>query len=690
MSLSTVRPIEPVLVYDPRLNFDEPLYYAVLKGSQNTTYKKWVPSSISNENITFNATPPSGGGSCMDRRVFIQVPVRVKLTFNAANGNVPFHGLAGGGARLPNGVIGPRGWGLSKSISSIRCSINNIDITANLGDYMNAIEQYIDRKVCHEAYSMTATTSDKFEFSTPSNNINGLSKLNNNPLNLWGNGDDEYFDNGRGGFCKFRIAAQTAATVAANDAVTYLDMVMVEPIILSPHNLSNKTNGVGFYNVASYTLSLNFYSGAANRMIEYMYVPYTAANIGGNRVTDGELRSSLTTYTFNNFSTFGGGDFSFPNDATPLLYINYLLPPSRLGLNQSTITQYPYFQYVLETTPINFAVGNVPIPAVPTPVTVTSNNFQLSSIPRRVYIWANPTSATYTSTPCIPDTFLAMRNIRIQFENSQNILSECGLPELYQLCIHNGYTGSYDDFTKGPVYYQNQTIVADTILGALTPPALYLKGPVMCFEFGTQIQLQSENEAPGSLSGKQYNFQVTADVISPAFIYNDAINIVQDQSVGGYGPDQVPNLGYQLCCLFSYEGIFNVNGIGNSSTNINILSEADCINAQRMPGISYNDVQAVQGGAVNFSNMRDITRNIAQGAKKFNQYLKDNKAISRAADTIADIANVVPLPYAQQGSTVARDVASLARNLGYGSGGVLLGTGGAYAKKSNLKKKLAR
>ena len=363
--------------------------------------------------------------------------------------------------------------------------------------------------------------------------------------------------------------------------------------------------------------------------------------------------------------------FSFENNAGSYLLCNYLLPPERLALGPSTITQYPYFSYVLETTDI----------ATPTELIATSgtsNNFQLSSIPRRVYIWIAPSVGSMSKTICVPDTFLKINNVAIQFENSSSIFAECDMAEHYQMAIKNGYIGSYLDFIKGPsnnwavAYPANATV-------AQVAPNVYRSGTVLCYEFGTDIQLQSEFEAAGSVSGKQYNFQVKLNFDGPPINYTTA-----------FGADQVPALQYQIHCLFAYEGVFNILGQGISNTQINVLSEADVINAVQREGISYKDVAAVQGGSINFSNLKDITKNIAESAKKINKQLKDTQAISRAASTISDIASYVPLPYAQQAAVVARDVSNVAKNYGYGSGGVLLGTGGQYVKKSKLAQKMKK
>lgn len=644
MSLAS-KPVEPVLVYDERLDFNNPKYYSVMKGSSNTSYKQWNAISVSSNNITFTATPPSGAASVFDRRVFVKIPVRAIIAMNHVINTRP---LAGLGSRF-----GPRAFPLARALSSIRASINNTDITSNLGDYINGLQMYMSDEAAMSSFSTTATAYDKFEFGINNGANDELKALSENPLAGWGNGAQGDVPEGRTGNVQFKVVYNP--NNAAADVPAIVDMVITCPLILSPFLLSNKTNGMGFYNVSSFTLSLNFYPNAVNRMFEMM--PREA----GNAILNNAAGNRLTFNNFNQGDFAPGGDFAFGSNSQPILLCNYLIPPARLGLGPSSITQYPYFNYVLETTNCEAAAVNA-----------TSNNYQLASIPRRVYIWVGNSVGTLSQTICVPDTFRRIKGIKIQFENSQSIFAEADISSLYQISVKNGYIGAYSDFIKGP-FYSSRNVNFDA------DPDVYLSGTVLCFEFGTDIQLQFDNEAPGSVSGKQYNFQVTVDMEPYPVDYRTA-----------YGAVQVPAvLQSQIHCLFAYEGVFNILGAGSASQQINILSEADVINAQQQPGISYADVAAVQGGgAINFSNLKDITRNIADAAKKVNKHLRDNQVISRTAQAVADASQYVPVPYADQIGTVARDVAGISRKLGYGSGGVLLGTGGGYAKKSALAKKL--
>lgn len=643
MSLAQ-KPIEPVLVYDDRLDFNNPKYYSVLKGGTNNTYKRWVPTSANTNNITWTATPPSGSASVMDRRVFVRIPIRATLRFrNLDTAGVNF------ALDAYTGRIGPRNFPIAKACSSIRASINNVDITTNLGDYMNLLQMYMDNNASMGAYSMTPTAYDKFDYTGDDDLNSGFVGLSENPLSGWGNGGQNDVNPGRFGETLIKIVTNPAIAIGGSGDVI-IDMVITEPIIMSPFVLSDKTNAMGFYNVSSFTLSLNFYSNAVNRIMEIIpFLPVDPNVINLAASNKWEIGSQVT-----------GPQFSF-TESQPYLFCNYLLPPARLALGPSSITQYPYFNYVLESTNCNSGDG-----------TATSNNFQLASIPRRVYIAVCPSAGSLSQTISVPDTYLKIKSVQIQFENSQSIFAEADIAILYQMAIKNGYIGSYLDFTKGPVYYAGQDIG-----NGVVAPVLYRSGTVLSFEFGTDIQLQSEFEAPGSVSGKQYNFQVTVTYEQAPIDYVTVFNALQ-----------VPNLQYQVQCLFAYEGVFNILGQGMANTQINVLSENDVINAMEKDGIKYSDVASVQGGAINFSNLKDMTKNLVEGAKKINKELRDKKLISNVADAVSQVANRTPLPYAQQVGTAAADVRDIAQRLGYGSGGVLLGTGGAYASKSKLAKKM--
>lgn len=59
MSLS-YQPLNPVLVRDPITQVDAQRDYAILKGGNQVTWKRYTSTAISNTSINWSCPPPSG------------------------------------------------------------------------------------------------------------------------------------------------------------------------------------------------------------------------------------------------------------------------------------------------------------------------------------------------------------------------------------------------------------------------------------------------------------------------------------------------------------------------------------------------------------------------------------------------------------------------------------------------------
>jgi len=114
------------------------------------------------------------------------------------------------------------------------------------------------------------------------------------------------------------------------------------------------------------------------------------------------------------------------------------------------------------------------------------------------------------------------------------------------------------------------------------------------------------------------------------------------------------------------EGTLTVPGLGNAVTQLGVLSKQDIINAREQPGISYRDIQDVNGG--------DFLSGLKNFASKINDFLKSSKLAS-------NLANIIPIA----GPAISKSL----NNLGYGceeEGGVPVG--GKRMSKAKLRKSL--
>lgn len=162
-------------------------------------------------------------------------------------------------------------------------------------------------------------------------------------------------------------------------------------------------------------------------------------------------------------------------------------------------------------------------------------------------------------------------------------------------------------------------------------------GSVICIEFATDIGLTSLL-APGILSQCMLQINGTATNVASSTI--------------------TPT----LYIVPVFEGTFTVQGPGQCTQQLGVISPQDVLDAQENPAINYKDIEDVKGGDF-WSGLRDFGAKLLPYLEMANNLLKSTKIIS-------NVASRIPHP-------VAQTIGQAANMLGYGEGGddggVLLG-----------------
>lgn len=561
MSLSFQR-LNPVEVRDPRTILENQRDYAVLKAGSQTTWKQYTTTSVSQSSIQFSCPPPSGG-IIVDRKMYFYLPVRLN-----------FVGIPPVGQTLlqPNRDA-PRAYPIASSIDTFQATINNQSVSINIADIVHAMLHFnTDAKLKVHDYSMTPTCPDQ------SQQYGDLFMAIRSPLHNYGDSNDESVM-GRGGFANFVIVANPVSVGVAVTAT--VDLAVCEPIFLSPFYWGS-SNSDGFFNVNAMDFNITFVGNVAARM-------WSHDDIGGTNVItsfSAQFGSSLTGPT--SFNTQGLGN-------APLMFFNYITPQETQVLSPTMAITYPYFD--VQRYPTDTNVLTTP----GTSYTFNSNNIQLSSIPRRLYIYVRERNNDLYSNPSHTDTFFQINQISIQWQNKNGLLASASMDQLYEMSLKNHCNMSWTQWSGGPVYApQSFTTQIGTI------------GSIVCVEFATDIGLDSL-DAPGKLSQSMLQVQVSCTNISNHNI--------------------TPSL-YLVPVL---EGSFTIEGLGRSSTNIGVISSQDILDAKQSPFISYEDVERVNGG--NFlSGLVDFGKKLYSG-------LRQSKGISK---TLA----AIPSPYTQAAAPI--------------------------------------
>lgn len=453
------------------------------------------------------------------------------------------------------------------------------------------------------------------------------------PLQFYGDSLDETVMQ-RGGFPFVVISNPVQAGTGVITAI--VDCAFAEPIFLSPF-FWGQGNAPGLFNVNSLDFNFSFLTNAAFRM-------WSHDNQGGtNVITSGSI-------------AFGGqvggpsGGGVFPMGTLPLLIVQYLTPQETQIIPPSMPLTYSYFdvqRYVSNLGQIQGAVKD----------TYYSNNIQLNSIPRRVYVYIRPSNSALYNDPSLTDTYFQISNMSVQFQNKSGLLASASMEQLYQMSVKNHCNMSWTQWSGGPVY---TTGLIPTGSAPLANPSVNTIGSIVCLEFGTDIGLDSLDSA-----GKQGQYMLQIQLTASSLF----------TPVAALYPNGIECSMYIITVL---EGTFTIEGLGRASSNIGVISSKDILDAKQNPFINYRDVEQVYGG--NFlSGLKDFGNSILSGIKSF----VGNKGIST-------VLGAIPHPYAQVGSQVAR-------TLGFGEGvyageeaGEGVAAGGAYLNKKDLRRRLKK
>lgn len=599
MSLSFI-PLNPVCVMDPIMVLNNQRDFAVLKSGSQTSWKQWTSTSVSNSSINFSMPPPSGS-VVVDRKMYLYLTQRLTFT-----------GIPPVGQRLLNpNLDAPRAYPIASSLETIQLSVNNQSMSFNCADVIQALMHFNTGEALKNGdYSLTPNCQDQ------SQQYADLIGSIRSPLQGYGDSNDENVLP-RGGF-PFTIVSNPVSAGAAVTAV--VDVAFCEPLFLSPLYFGDK-NSSGFYNVNSMDLTLNFVQNIANRMWSH------CANLLG--VNDNIITAS--TCTFGGLTN--GPTTQFKGGQQCAMFIKYITPQETQVLSPQMAITYPYFdvqRFTTDNSPVNAGVTQI----------FTSNNVQLSSIPRRLYIYIRERNQDLYSNASNTDTYFSIQNVNIQFMNKNGLLSSCNENQLYQMAKKNHCNMSYTQWSGGPVYKAGSfTATMGTI------------GSILCIEFATDIGLDSL-DAPGKLQQCTLQVQVTATNISDHTITPSLM--------------VVPVL----------EGSFTIQGLGSASVNIGVISSKDILECQGSPFVSYADVEHVNGGNF-FSGLYDF-------GKKIHDFVKGHKLVSKGLlsplGTVLDVVTGLP---------ISKPLGYVSKHFGYGEGasaGVVIG--GQTLPRSQLRRRL--
>jgi hypothetical protein len=195
---------------------------------------------------------------------------------------------------------------------------------------------------------------------------------------------------------------------------------------------------------------------------------------------------------------------------------------------------------------------------------LVSSSLQLNMVPDKLYICVS--RAIDQRLVSDADSFLPIKSISINWNNSSGILSSATPQDLWRMSIENGINMSWAEWS-------GETTIPSTAAAGVS--TIQTCGPILCLEFGKDIELNQDYYSPGSLGA--FNLQFTMEITN-----NTAVALSS----------------YQLMVITQNSGVFSLER-GVSSSYLGILTKSDVLEASRQKAIPYSDaIRMVGGGRV--------------------------------------------------------------------------------------------
>jgi hypothetical protein len=527
-----------VKVMDPRVDLSSERLGIVLKGARLNSWQEFFSQNVNNSNVTITANPPSPD-------VIIS---RYMLKHFNLTTTISGYTNTSGGPPLNDGYWGPRAYPLAAITTSESITFNDATATqANLATYWNALLWfYANNKPMGGNDSVGPFMLDQFQaYSQGAGTIR-------NPLALYG---DNSFTETRRAYVGIGVSGNTGG---ATGPVT-ITWDFVEPVLVSPavfHKEANFTSGIS--RIENMTYLCTFQN--LNRVFSYIPDQGSGGTIG---ITAGNINTVLNTAS---------------------LLMNYYTPEITEYIPR--VLRYNYNSIVLYPTNSGMAV------APGGQITITLNNVQLSSVPRRLYFFAR--RSDNFMTPDVSDTYFGLnagtKPFNLTWDNN-HYLNTASSYDLYNIAARCNYIGSYTQWI--------QTV-----------------GSIIILEPGIDFGV-GEAYAPGSMK----TIQITASI---NFVNNHPTDTI------------TPTL-YLVCV---YDGEMEINN-GKVRLSSGQLTPQEVLDAPKTDAITYHQTEHIYGG-----NLFTKLKNLAVGAHNI---LKKGKVLS-------NVLKQIPHPLAQTTGQIAQNL----------------------------------
>lgn len=597
--------LQTILIEDSRIsNITDQEVYSVMSGPSQNTFQEFVANSTSSSSIIFNCQIPSEN-IVIDRHLLIQSTVTLTLNLKAINVSnqtkLAFNlGLSDSLQAFP----------INSLCQSQMCTINNVSISQNTKDILPMILRMYDKRKLNRYNSICPSLPDSYYAEY----IDGYGTLNNVLAGYNNQSLDEDFTP-RGGFDTQILQVLHTYNTVTTETTTNSDgtktTAITSTVAGTPDNSLVMPAGVPPADTAATTYTSEYTDNTFVIVLQFTSTePFIAlspfTNSFGNNtaglcgINTISLNLSIDSTCKRVFSTMNnyiqsislggtvGTNYIQPFINTKLLFNFLSLQPEQYQKISSRNT-IPYLDFPRFLSVAN-ATSSIPSKGSST---LTSNNLQLSMIPDLILItvrkpmvdqnWADSSS------------FLTIKKISINFNNSSGLLSSANSQQLYLMSYKNGSGQSYYEFNG---YANNNYTGAkfidgsgDSVSEGTTADKVNLIGKgsqvgttgSMLVISPTDLSLPSYL-APGSLG--QFNLTFNIDV------YNQFTSAITPE----------------ICVITVNSGFFSTQ-LGSSVITTGILTKEEVLRAkEKKSEIDSNDYKRYIGGSLHNMGMSNVMK----------------------------------------------------------------------------------
>ena len=537
-----------VNICDSRINdITDQITYAVHTGAASNTYQQFNATTASTSQISFNVSVPSES-IVVSRDVQMQTTYVFTLEFGSATAGA---NITPGQSVWQYGLnLAFQAFPVAQTMTTISSTINNANVSCNVQDILPQLIKMLKPEELQKYNGTTPTYPDgayKYytngEASTNSA-LAGYSKAGyNNLLNPRGCHPITiravaHYANG------VAIPDQSFTSTHINDYwFIVCESTFTEPLFLSPYMFAgnNEFNNQGFVGINTLTITCNIdsslrrfmsYSGAANKPFSIEFGDPAGAVVGG---VNEPVKSKLL--------------------------LNFLSTQPTQLIKARNIVPYHDFPRWVSQYNSNIVPG--------ASATITSNNIQLNQLPDSFIIVARKRLSTLTARDS--STFLPIRKVSINLNNSSGLLASATTEDLYNISVANGSYQNWQEFYGySTIYGAGIITVAAANLLSYTPTG----GSMLILNPARDLSIPAYLSS-GSIG--QYSFTIDLTVLNNG----DA------------------DISPEICIIAVNSGIFTTIA-GSSSIYTGILTKQMVLDLQDSSNdtVSSGQYQRLVGGSI--------------------------------------------------------------------------------------------